>query len=262
MKTILIIVLIISLNTSIFGQVKPEDKYFNEFDKTSSIAFALFSIDKALYSSLDMLKLENSDSLAKVSMYRFCIPDSSSKYNVIYGYPDADNFIQLFNYQCDSSFNFVKLNRNFDIEKVNLLYKLASQKQEILAKYAKQRVDMTYYFLFNSDTINLVILPSWQKSQFAVYGPDYQFSFDQKGNQIDSNISEIEPLAFSIENDSNDDIYLDLRNSETASLSAIFFTMIYQEFFKEIYIDTKRMKCYLINMSDFRWGHIYKEKKN
>jgi hypothetical protein len=260
MNKIIIMIMIISTQATLLSQVKTNEEYFEDFDKTSRIAWDLFNMDKALYTSLDMLNFENKDSIAKISMYRFCIQDSSENYNVIYGYPIDSNYIQLFNYKCDTSYTFIKEQSNYNARNINILYNIVKQKEFILSKYSDKKADLSYYFRFNSDTINLYILPSWQNSQLAVYGPDYHYSFDNNGKQIDSTISEIEPLAFSIANDSKDDIYLDLRNKEFTTLSSVFFTLIYKEYFPEIYIETKNIKTYLINLSDFRWGHIYKNR--
>ena len=258
MKIIIVLFTLIIFNNSLKSTESSKKEYLENFSKTSWNAFQIYNIDKALYLSLDLLKNENSDSIKKISNYRFCLQDSLNNYNVIYGYPENGKFIWLFNYKCDSSYTFTVDKYKKDTNITSLLYKLVNQKEYIIEKYAKKNVDLTYYTFVNSDSINLFILPSWQNSQLAVYGPEFCYTYNSTGEQIDSLTIDKEPLGFSIKNDSESEIYLDLRDKDFVSLGSVFFTLLYKEFFKEVYIETKNEKSYLIDIKDFRWGHIHK----
>lgn len=242
------------------GKTADSEAYFKIFDKVSSTALKLYSLDKAMYNSLDAIKSESKEVLSKVSIYRFCLKDNDSTYHVIYGYPNNNEFVQTCVLQCDSSFTFTKDTNNYTAYDISLLYKIAKQKEYVLTKYANQKIDLSYYFIPNTENIKMYILPSWQRNGLAIYGPDYTFIFDKNGNQIDSIINNKEPLFYNPNTEKEDEIYLDFRENDYPSLGGLFFIMLYKPYFMEIILETKTMKSYLMNLDNFQWGHILKEK--
>lgn len=260
MKKIIFVIIftVITLPSIVFST--DNEEYLNVFDQLLEVTIKLYNLDKAMYSSLDLLKSEPEEILNKISIYRFCLPDTNKTYRVYYGYPDSNLFKVTCSYKSDANFNFIKDSSNYSAIDISLLYNIAKKKEYILAKYYSRKVDLSYYFLPDSASIKMYLIPAWQGSGLSVYGPEFNFTFDYKGNQIDSLIIDKEPLAYNSEKENEDEIYLDYRDFDNPTVGSLFFIMLFKPYFSEIVLETKTMKSYLMNISNSQWGHIRKEK--
>jgi hypothetical protein len=238
-----------------------EDSLFAiQFGENYSRALEFVHLDSLLYMSLDYFDSDGAGDFKNIEMIRANYTDELGKIHLVYGDFKSKDRPYCVHFIENEPGKIERVNIAFDTLKYGALLDIVKTNSSLIQKARTERIDLNYYFAFQTDTIVYYALPSWQSSGFAVYGLEYSILYKVlKGGAIKeiSRDSVKRDLAYFKE--SEDEIHLNYKDSDAPTVASIFFVYLYHDYFKKIVIDTKHKQSYLVNAEECQFMHVHKK---
>ena len=249
---------------SVFGAVysyASDTTYIRTVFDKHNVAMRVCHVDYLYNLSLNEFEKFPDEQYDKFEPLRFNYWVNDSVCRIIYGNPNssAKPLIAGFAANSDSTVAEVSV-PNSELPLARSIAKMITDRQNIIAEYLKNRIDLSNYIVNNADTYNLYLIPTWQRSGYVVNASEYHFRYLYDSNKsemqlLDSNIINREPLYYKLE---SQEIVLNYSEFDTPTIGAFVFSILYFDYFKRIILESKEKKSYLMDIIDGSYVHINK----
>lgn len=206
----------------------------------SELASWLMLYDKIAWYTSDSVMTQSNEELERLGRQWFCFESEDKCWHAVYGKYENNNYDLVFHYTIDSNFKIERINESIDTFMTNSY----SRALDIAYLKSKETIDSTnirlnQFIKRNTDsTLTVWLFPSIYNNH-AVYGGEFIYTFNKTGVEIleDNSYYQGEFRGFKI--DGNSEVWLNFTELDEPTLGAVFFTVYFRNYFKQIFIDNK-----------------------
>ncbi len=269
MKTIKALTAVLLLSFAIAGQQSsPKAHNFDiaDFNKKFDAVRWLVEYDYVAWVTSDVVMKEDREELAKLGAEWFCFKDSEGTWHAVYGKLENEKYDTVFHYKMTAK---SKISRTKETIKPDFLNAHARSLDT-----ARKRVNETFkgkkapsfnqYIRQNDDeSFDVWFLPAFQRNGMAVYGAEFIFRIDRRGEKILKETSHIQKNFRGFMAKPPREIWLDFEDTEKPTLGAIFFVWYYKSYFTKIFLETSKSVSSLVKDKEkgYFWVHVEKKDK-
>jgi hypothetical protein len=230
-----------------------------EFVSHQETAKWLVEYDIAAWVSSDSVVTQDSIKRARLGSDWFCYTDNKNKWHAVYGKFENGQYDEVFHYIYASGkakFVDIKTDTARSHAYCRAVTNAYADAFESLSKY---RIRYNHYVRRNADkSITVWILPAFQPDATAVYGLEFIYQFDEKGENITRKIFIVNSSLKGAKVDKESagkELTLNYYQLKTPSLGGVFFVLYYRKYFKNISILTQGYK-HMLMASDNQWTWV------
>ncbi len=255
-----VLVILIIFATDLLSQDTVANKYYSDLNNRHQTASKITQIDYLLNASIDELNKIPQEQFAKLEQVRFNYWDESGVCNIVYGNPNSLATPQIITFTMNLDSTLVYSNTSKDMPLVRAIARIIEDRKSIVLDYKKSNIDLSNYIINKQDTIEVFLLPTWQTSGYILNGAEYYFKYYYNRQSaeitlIDSSVITKKPVYFK---GGTEEIILDYSDLEIPPIGAFVFSLMYNEYFSRIILESKKKKSYLINILDGSYAHFDK----
>lgn len=235
-------------------------EYYSKFNVRHNIAMKILQIDYLFNSSLDELNKIPQSQLSKLDHVRFNYWNSSDSCVIVYGNPNSLVMSRTIFFSMNSDSSLLYSEKSDDMSLVRAIARIVEDNRNKIFEAKKSNIDLNTYILNSKDTIEFFLLPTWQTSGYIVNSGEFyaKYFFNRKNSEIsliDSITTDKKSVYFK---GGTEEIVLNYSNLELPPVGAFVFSMMYNDYFKRIILESKKKKSYLMNIFDGSYAHFDK----
>ncbi|HTK38253.1 MAG TPA: hypothetical protein VL325_07160 [Pyrinomonadaceae bacterium] len=261
-----LIVALITVSVSLAQKSTPDKPKFDvaDFNQKFETARWLAAYDEVAWKTTDVVMTEDKTSLAKIGPEWFCFQDSKGTWHAIYGRFENGTYDLLFHYLMDATGKITKTSDKVDQGLLNTYAKsLVTARTRLMSKISPNSPSFNQYVRLNSDkSLDVWMLPAFQRDETAVYGGEGIYHIDSTGTKVISDSSYFQEGLRGFKTTPAREIWLNYRELEKPTLGSIFFVWYYKSYFTNIYIDNiKSTSTVVRDGNEYIWVHVEKDGK-
>jgi hypothetical protein len=263
-KKIFTLLLLVSPFLAIAQQPDKMAHYVATLNANDSVAIWLCRYDEVAWVSSDSVSASPKEQMAKLGKQWFCFRENKT-WHAVYGKYENGVFNTVFHYIVDTARKIKRIYTAVDSFLAGSLSRALINADEKMKKY----LDTNYVLRFNQyvrknpdNTIAVWLFPAFQTNGTAVYGAEFYYKYDAKGNNLLDKYEYFQGKFRGFKTGQKRDIYINYTDLEEPSLGAVFFARYYKPYFTNITIEVKHMDSQLFNDNgNYTWISAIKEER-
>lgn len=268
MKNILKITFILLFTLTVFGQkTKTSEPKFDaaDFNKKFETAKWLVEYDEVAWKTSDEVVKQSEEELKRLGAEWFCFQDSNGLWHAVYGKYEKGKFDLVLHFTMDKTSKITKSKETIENEFLaSYAIALITAQNKMREKIPADSPAFNQYIKRNADkTFNVWLFPAFQRNGLAVYGGEFVYSIDAKGEKIISDESYYQGDFRGFPTGKPREIWLNYSELKKPTLGSIFFVWYYRDYFTKIFIENTESTSTLIRDKEKGafWVHVEKDSK-